>query len=278
MIVFYHRDCFDGIFAVALMQRAFQLTDSMMYPIQYGEPMPVVSADEEVIFVDFCPSAQALYDLTKVCAKVTVIDHHKTAYEAVEKFFLEVEQPSNLTLLFDDKQSGAGGTWRYLNPDIYAQMPAVIAFAQDYDLWLFELENTRAFIAGFGTLPLTLESANQVLDTGPDACIAIGAPLVAQQDAMVARHVAESWMVDFHGYRVPITNAPRYIGSLVGETLGKDHPFCIIYFDNADMREFSLRSNKKTGVDVQELAIKMGGGGHVNAAGFRQPRPDPIKF
>jgi hypothetical protein len=42
------------------------------------------------------------------------------------------------------------------------------------------------------------------------------------------------------------------------------------YFDTATDRTFSLRS-RKTGMDVQAIAVMYGGGGHPNAAGFRAP-------
>ena len=70
------------------------------------------------------------------------------------------------------------------------------------------------------------------------------------------------------GYDVPVLNAPSAYVSDAGHLMSIGEPFAACYWDHPDGRSFSLRSNKEEGVDVAQIAIMYGGGGHKNAAGF----------
>jgi oligoribonuclease NrnB/cAMP/cGMP phosphodiesterase (DHH superfamily) len=76
--------------------------------------------------------------------------------------------------------------------------------------------------------------------------------------------------IDIQGYRVPCANVPYFWCSEVGGILAKGAPFSATYYDAADRRVFSLRSDKDDpkAVDVSEIAAQFGGGGHKNASGF----------
>jgi len=76
------------------------------------------------------------------------------------------------------------------------------------------------------------------------------------------------------GYDVPVANLPYIFASEGGNILCRGEPFSASYFDAADgTRSFSLRSDKDdpNAVDVSQVALAFGGGGHKNAAGFRVP-------
>ena len=73
-------------------------------------------------------------------------------------------------------------------------------------------------------------------------------------------------MVSFFGHTVPCINTTTLI-SEIGNAISQDYPFAMMYFDTEDKRIYSLRSSEN-GIDVSEIAKKMGGGGHFNAAGF----------
>ena len=54
-----------------------------------------------------------------------------------------------------------------------------------------------------------------------------------------------------------------------------DAPFVGAYYEDADgVRRWSLRSRKS--FDVSDVAKKLGGGGHPQASGFREPATTPL--
>ncbi len=76
-------------------------------------------------------------------------------------------------------------------------------------------------------------------------------------------------VINFDGMKVALVNVPSNFSSEVGDVLGKDHDFAIMYVVGGnDQVIFGLRSNKETGVNVEVIAKQhFNGGGHVNAAG-----------
>ena len=73
--------------------------------------------------------------------------------------------------------------------------------------------------------------------------------------------------VNFDGQEVPMVTS-CVLQSEIGSRLAKKHPFVVIMFELDGKRVYSLRSHRKSGVDVSKIAAKYGGGGHPNAAGF----------
>lgn len=73
---------------------------------------------------------------------------------------------------------------------------------------------------------------------------------------------------------VPVYNLP---GFMISDTLHMaletwdESPFAVAYFDLPGKRVYSLRSRSGSDVDVSEIAVRHGGGGHKHAAGFSVP-------
>jgi hypothetical protein len=67
-----------------------------------------------------------------------------------------------------------------------------------------------------------------------------------------------------------IVNCASNFASEVGDVLGKDHAFAVMFVVSPKDKIViaSMRSNAQTGVDVSVIVKQFGGGGHVNAAGF----------
>jgi nanoRNase/pAp phosphatase (c-di-AMP/oligoRNAs hydrolase) len=59
--------------------------------------------------------------------------------------------------------------------------------------------------------------------------------------------------------------------SEAGNIMSESFPFAGTYYDTALHRVFSLRS-RESGIDVSEIAVRFGGGGHKHAAGFKVDR------
>jgi len=272
MLVVYHHDCIDGLMAAWLMKQlaAGDQFDTHFKSAVYGSPVPEVHPGETVYIVDFSYPAQALVELCKVAGKVVVLDHHETAVNQINWYFMENPQPSNLELILDQAHSGTGLVWALLKPttDIWG-LPKHV---EDHDLWNFNYPETKAVMQAIFQHPLTFESIDKLAEQPLSELIAVGTPLLNKQQTQIDWHIDNSLrIVEFEGYMVPLLNAPRYMCSVLGDYLGEKYPFVVIYHDDAKYRKYSLRSNKKTGVEVKAFAEKRGGGGHVNAAAFTVP-------
>lgn len=278
-LVIYHADCFDGV-AAAWVAREKYGNDAEYIPAAYGDTPPDVT-DRTVLILDFSYPPNIIAEMCDKAKLVTLLDHHETAIERLEEYFEKAGYPDNLDLRLDMTRSGAGLAWDIIFPN--KPRPEIINYFEDHDLWKFELEDTRKFIAGFATMPIEIDSVTYA-QAYSDHLIDVGEPLVAQEDQQIARHVEESWLTPFgrqHEYKdIPVSNVPRYNGSRVGEELIKKYnsPFSITWYEDAKFRYYRLRSLKGSGVNVAEIAETYGGGGHTNAASFKCKREYHLSY
>lgn len=256
----YHKNCADG-FAAAL---AVWLTygDGWDYrAVDFGEDPPSV-VGREVLIVDFAYPRLQTEGMFQQAQRLTVIDHHKTAAQAL----------SGLPYgRFDLTKSGAVLTWEYLFPQ--RAVPLLFQYVQDRDLWRWQLAHSREINAALRLQPQTFATWQAFLDdTRLLALLPLGQAVVQYQDHYIqAVTTGPVGTVDLAGYRVPCVNCTHLLSEIVG-ALAEQAPFAVGYFDRGDRRIFCLRSRPK-GVDVAAIAQQFGGGGHAQAAGFWRPRP-----
>src|SRR6185369_10325551 len=103
------------------------------------DPVPDGLEHKEIYIVDYSYKKP---DLDALCAhnkSVVVIDHHETAKEAVESFKQNI---------FDMDHSGAVLAWMYFHPN--TEVPKLLLYIEDHDLWRFKMENNREFGAALG--------------------------------------------------------------------------------------------------------------------------------
>lgn len=124
--VLYHANCKDGFGAAWAAYQHFG--ESAKYiPVQYSEPLPEIEDGDNVFIVDFSYSRDILVPLSERC-NLTVIDHHKTAFEALTGLNFAT---------FDMNRSGAVLTYKHFFPD--RTPPDLLFYIQDRDLWLWNL-------------------------------------------------------------------------------------------------------------------------------------------
>lgn len=269
----YHKNCLDGFAASLAVSEWFDQNDipeedREFVAAQYGDPeeyQPDVK-DKFVMIVDFSYPRDVLIQMEADADRLIVIDHHKTAQEALEGLpFCH----------FDMSQSGAMLTWKYCFPDTEEHpVPKLIEYIQDRDIWTKALPDTDEVSAGLQSLPKTFESWRPFLnDCLIDDLITAGHSILMYQQRHIEKVTnAKIPMVYFCGHHVPCINTTTLI-SEIGNELSKNHPFAMMYFDTEDKRVYSLRS-AKDGLDVSEIAKQFGGGGHKNAAGFSVPKSE----
>lgn len=271
----YHGNCADGFGAAWVVRRSLGAQNVDFLPGHYGMPAPDVT-DRLVIIVDFSFPLETLKEMARTAKAVLVLDHHKTAAEALEglspaplNFHAWAENPPALSAVFDMHRSGAGITWDFFFP--HNQRPDLINHIEDRDLWHFKLEGTREILANLFSYTQEFQVWDGLMQQPVSTAVAAGAAINRKHQKDVAELVSSSkHRMVIAGHDVPVANLPHLYASDAGHLMAQGEKFAACYQDSADHRYFSLRSNDE-GIDVSEIAKQFGGGGHRNAAGFKVP-------
>jgi len=254
--VLYHGNCPDGFGGAWAAWRA--LGDAADYrPVSHGDPPPALASDTDVVMVDFSYQRDEILAMSESVHSLIILDHHKSAEEILGDLPFAT---------FDMNQSGAMLAWHYWHPD--QEPPPLIRYVQDRDLWRFELPNSREVSAALASYPMDFAvwSGLDVDDLARE-----GTAISRFRNQTVRSMLSFARMGEVGGYRVPIVNATAHWSDVGEAMLDKfpDAPFVASYFEDSDgTRRWSLRS--RPGFDVSVVASSMGGGGHRQAAGFRE--------
>ena len=271
----YHANCADGFGAAWVVRQALGAENVEFHAGHYGKPAPDVEG-RDVIIVDFSYPYELLVLLGHQARSILIIDHHKTAAEALAQLptapscFAEwAPSTQRVGTVFDMNRSGAGLTWDYFNPG--QPRPALINHIEDRDLWRFKLEGTREIQANLFSYPYDFEVWDALMNTPTSQLLADGKAIERKHHKDVTELVAGSKRrMVIAGFDVPVANLPYIHSSDAGHLMAIGEPFAACYQDTSEHRYFSLRSHDQ-GLDVGEIAKRYGGGGHRNAAGFKVP-------
>jgi uncharacterized protein len=247
--------------------------------------------NKDVYFVDFSGTREEIEMLSTMANRVFVIDHHKTAKEALSGTF-----PANVTVIFDMNKSGARLAWEFSRSMIGERLiqehevPWLVRYVEDGDLWRFALKESKLIRAYIGIHDYTFEAYNGLhasmqTDEGLDRCIFIGS--IVRQTNMHMVNEAVKTLIRRKGDqgRTYMTgNVVNQISETGNEALiqNPDVDYTMTYFDKMNpltaetTRVFSLRSRAGSNVDVSAIAKQHGGGGHENAAGFSKSVGYPL--
>lgn len=281
--VFYHANCADGFAAALVAKVHFSKigVEGVFYPINYGDwgddivgymIKRGVQPDDFILFVDFAildPIARnQLRVYMKEPGRVLIYDHHKSA--------LPLQGEPGVFL--DMNESGASLTFKLLNPG--EEVPELIKYVRDRDLWLWELPDSRAVSAALWSFPWNFTVwLFYMYNVEPLKSQGRGILRFMEQQTriMAARATFMPISDSVKQYTIPMANA-TCLFSEVGEELLRlypDAPFVAYYFvRDENYVQFGLRSRASEDFDVSAVAAHYGGGGHKNAAGFQIARED----
>lgn len=279
-ICIYHKNCADGFGAALAVKHHWDAhgvpeSSREFVPAHYGDTPPDVNG-KNVTIVDFSYPRETLLQMYKTAESILVIDHHKTARENLDGIDF---------CIFDMEQSGAMLAWKALSPLCHSEgvmeksetfnVPGLIKYIQDRDLWEWKLPQSKEVSAALQSLPMTFEDWEPYLNNDNIADLKIqGEAILRYQEQQIAKIVNSKLpMTELAGYTVPCINTTTLI-SEIGNEISKGYPFAVMYFDTEDKRVYSLRS-AEDGVDVSEIAKLFGGGGHKHAAGFSVQYNEP---
>lgn len=282
-VVIYHADCMDGFGAAWAFQQwkeeVYGSENVQYIPCNYNQNIFEFGysfAGKDVYIVDFSFSREVLTMIAKVANYVLVLDHHKTAKEALENW---EDKPANTEIVFDMKKSGAGLTWdRFDTIFDEGGRASLINYIEDRDLWQFKLPCSREINAVVASTPKIFKAyteLNNDLMHNFNGVIHAGQYLLRQHQAHVDSIVALARPCKISlptgEYNGLVANSNYQFASDVGNELAKlSGTFGAIYVtDNRGATKWSLRSIGN--YDVSGIAKQFGGGGHKNAAGFEIP-------
>lgn len=284
-ICLYHADCTDGFGAAWAIWRRWPTCTFI--PAEYGAPLDLDDIEgKNILFVDFSAPAETLQQMLNDeggrARSVIVIDHHKSAKEALEglnTFNGNQEGGVGDRLLayglsepwvwFDMEKSGARMAWEFAHGA--DDVPDMICLIEDRDLWRFRFPCTKQFIAALNSFPQDFQVWDRLM-LRVDTLIEGGEPILRAQAATVETMLKQAYTGDIAGHTIPMVNAPKQFASDACHRLlemNPEAPFVSSWFRRADgLVEFSLRSQDHR-QDVSVVAKLFGGGGHRNAAGFQ---------
>jgi oligoribonuclease NrnB/cAMP/cGMP phosphodiesterase (DHH superfamily) len=232
-------------------------------PVQYKQAPPAVGPSDVVFIVDFCYPRDVLVEMANKVALVVVLDHHKTSEAALKGL-----EHDNMKVFFDMNKSGAVMTWEYFHPD--RPVPLLLNHIQDRDLWRFERPGSSEIHRALGMYKDWTNWAEFLFNVDPliQHGGAIERYLSVQIDRIIANPPSEFFATD---EVVPVYNMPGFLISDGMAAALQKYPECryaVGYIHMRDKTLYSLRSRPGTDVDVSDIALRYGGGGHKHAAGF----------
>lgn len=263
--VLYHRGCNDGFTAAYCAWTV--LGDSAEYiGVSYGEDPPTINPGERVYVVDFSYPREVMLSMEKVASELVVLDHHKTAQEAL----LGLSFAS-----FNLNKSGAVLAWEYWHPN--EPIPTLVQYVQDRDLWKKQLSLSDQVFVTLRSFKKDFEVWDTLARLSYDDFLSlarmIGTPILEKRQRDVEAIASTYTWTEIGGYKVPTVHTSKLgLTSDLGHYLCKllpEAPFSAIsWCDEDGNTRWGLRSVGD--FDVSLIAQQFGGGGHKNAAGFEQ--------
>jgi oligoribonuclease NrnB/cAMP/cGMP phosphodiesterase (DHH superfamily) len=227
--------------------------------------VPQFEVGSDVIILDFSFPRKILLEMQKRYASILVLDHHKTAQEQLRG--LEFAH-------FNMDKSGAVLAWEWFHPD--TEVPELLKYIQDRDLWRLELPYTKQINAAIHSYPHDFWQWEYLAkpETMPDLQHE-GTALLRAMDQVTDTICKQAYLHYMPGgYLVPLVNASSH-WTEAGHKLLKmypDHPFVGLYYVTKDLKVYmalySRNAEYPLGMDVGAYAKQYGGGGHKGAAGF----------
>lgn len=303
--VLYHCPCPDGAYAMLAAYLRFKdepnteakYIPHMTYKALEIKNNPIFTKESEVYLVDFIGPENFITELSPLVKKITVLDHHKTGLELVDKLKAENNMPENVEAHYTMEKSGATIAWDYFSAQkrlieddaTLKQAEKFYSYIEDNDLWRKSLPFTNEFSSGLRERNLAFDCyKNPNLFTelqyyDVDALIEAGKKVLAEEQRVISLILDTSFTIKLGGKDnefgecLAVSTSRADLRSQMGNELairsqkaGLRGIGAIVYSEN-DMEDktklkVSLRSLKDE--DTTPISLAYGGGGHKNASSF----------
>jgi oligoribonuclease NrnB/cAMP/cGMP phosphodiesterase (DHH superfamily) len=277
-VCIYHAGCPDGFGAAWAVWKAWG--DQARYvPRGHEDPLrPRDFEGDQVVFVDIAPPLESLRQLAESAAEIIILDHHVSARDRFESEpgLCDAFQQSGHTVHFDLDHSGAILAWRLFHPD--AEIPELLRYVEDQDLWRWELPRSEEVNAVIGSHPRSFDVWERLAATPVEQLATEGVPIVRAQRIEVEQALHHAHPISLGRIRVEAVDS-RTHRSRIGHELAKRSkygtPCGVVYRLTGTQVDVSIYSVED--FDVSKLAAEFGGGGHRNASGFSVTLDDWIQ-
>ena len=135
IVILYHADCLDGFSGAWAAWKKFG-SKAEYIPVHHQKAYPEGIRGKEIYFLDFAYPEEITKEIIEFSEKVVIIDHHKEAEETAK---IASDH------LFSNNNSGAVLAWKYFHPE--KQIPKLLRYVEDMDLWKFKMPKTEEAIA-----------------------------------------------------------------------------------------------------------------------------------
>ena len=296
MLIFHHNDM-DGRcagFWVYHLANSSETERKDCIEVDYKDPFPVekTGKQEEVYIVDFSIPPDLMREVLAITENVTWIDHHISAIEKYQDFEHELRgvrvdgvAACELTHVYLTQMTKNGqGPIKDFNWDMLGKVPIFTKFIGDRDVWKWEFgDRTQYFHNGLQTYDTNPKSQlwinlyGEHLENKRDYVNSIIHEGVAIEKLQRNRHkeLVKSFAheVKLDGYKGLAVNIGRESSKLF-DSVKENYDFFTTYIYDGKQYTVSLYSKN---INVYEIAVKYGGGGHRKAAGFTNKKL-PFEF
>lgn len=221
--------------------------------------------------------------------KLIWIDHHPNSITLMDKLFGDEWFIPGKRMCYtacDKDASAAMLTWRAFNKQgIDAEAPSIVKYVSDYDNWQFKYPETMAISSGLNLVDimpskktdffwtqLLNSSSNDILER----IITVGRYVLLYKKFYANKcTTTRIFETTFEGYIAAVANVHSFNSTLFDSWLDL-HPntdvlITFSWTSKHNQYRFSIYSvpkKDKPSVNVNELAMRYGGGGHPEASGF----------
>jgi oligoribonuclease NrnB/cAMP/cGMP phosphodiesterase (DHH superfamily) len=232
-----------------------------------------IKKGDMVVIVDYSLKDEEMVAVRKAVGdggRVVWIDHHKTNLEGDQAGLVDSGEVEGV---LDDSKAACELAWEHFFPG--EEPPLAVILIGDFDTWTLGIPESLDFQYGmlsrecgpeddiWEELLTAGEGADQ--DAVVDEIVGDGEIIGRYRDRVMETYREEmGFECEFEGHKCYALNAGLFASLAFGDLI-KEYDICIAFVFNGEKWKITMYSKK---VDVSEIAVKHGGGGHEGAAGF----------
>ena len=282
VLIGYHANCIDGFTAAWACWTGLLETTSVIstnittLPLEYGDTEQLLLAAKRfdmIYLVDFSIPKE---DIVKIfeTTKLTIIDHHKTAFEDYGidlSIYPNIEfMLAGAIIILDARECGASLTWKYFFGE-QSELPKLIEYVKDYDLWKFGLDSTIAINRVLRIEPKNLSNWSDIyysMEHNIEPFTRVGRAINTFHNTIVVDIVSTAEPIQLQNILGLAANCSPHFSDDVGHVLATKSGTFGATWCQIDKNRIKISLRSVNDFDVSSIAKDFGGGGHKNAAGF----------
>jgi oligoribonuclease NrnB/cAMP/cGMP phosphodiesterase (DHH superfamily) len=286
-IVIYHQGCPDGITALWCANTYYKVNDIQFekQSCPAGKKPLGNFENKKILFVDLCPSLDFIIDVSTIASKITILDHHKSAFDMYLSNLDFLNTLKNVEIVLKMEFSGCQLAWDYFYPTL--ERPWFIEYVADRDLWKWALPNSKEISNAFYHCAFINENKLELLDDlykfseeQISDLVNKGKTIGEVQNKILNTQLKQSFEGVFIAgetkYNVQFGSINRDMRSDLGNLLtekvlldGNLPDFSIIWnYDPTSNGWYMSMRGSNTSPDLSIIAKHFNGGGHAKASGF----------